>query len=74
MDRKLGGKQKGQYMKCNASKCLWNEKNQCTKDQIAIDYENIYQWEKLISRRIICKSFSQRLIKGHIDVSRYPQR
>lgn len=61
-------------IKCSAAKCLWNVNNGCSKDEIAIQNKDIYQYDKIIATVIVCASFSDRELSGHLDASQFPKR
>ena len=61
-------------IQCDAIKCLWNANNICSKETIAIKYQNIYQYNQIVDTVPICVSFSNRESAGHLDMSHFPKR
>ena len=54
----------GKRGKCRNQGCLWNNKEKCGRKEICID-------KSLTTERWICRCFSNKNIKGHMDWSRF---
>ena len=59
---------------CTAIKCLWNDKEECFKEVIAIGQKFIYKYDQIVEIIPNCVSYSSRESVGHFDPSKFPQR